>query len=355
MPPTYFIVPGSIDTRTGGSIYNRRMVQALRDLGRPVDVVELEDGFPHPSQQALSHAADALRGLPDGAIAIIDGMAYSTMPDVVEAEASRLRLVALMHLPLAVSIDLDADIDDNVAATLDVAERRALAAAALVVVTGQAALVMLPDNVPADRIVVVEPGTDRAPVAKGSGGSRLELLCVGSISPVKGQDLLVEALSAVPHKRWHLTCAGSLRRHPEAMRNLKAKARSLGIDVRITLAGELDQAALSGLYDRSDLFVLATRQETYGMAIAEALARGLPVISTAVGAIADLVGTDAGIVVPPADVPALTDALSRVMGDDTLRAQLAAGAGRVRLTLPSWSDSGAAMHAALCRFDDTDG
>ena len=352
MTPLYFVVPGSITNKTGGSIYDRRMVEALRALGRPIEVLELEDSFPNPTEQAQKQAADTFRGLPDGAVALVDGLAFCAMPDVVEREAARLRLAALVHLPLAVSIDLDADIDDKVAAALDVAERRALAAAAIVIVTGKATLPMLPDNVPADRIVVVEPGTDRAPIAKGSGGSRLELLCVGSISPVKGQDLLVEALAGVPHKRWHLTCAGSMRRHQDAVRNLKATARNLGVDVRMTLAGELDQTALSGLYDRSDLFVLATRQETYGMAVAEALAHGLPVVSTSVGAIPDLVGTEAGIVVPPADVPALTEALSKVMGDAALRGRLAEGAGRVRLTLPAWSDAGAAMHAALSRFDE---
>ena len=102
----------------------------------------------------------------------------------------------------------------------------------------------------------------------------------------------------------------------------------------MSLVGELDASALEDFYDRSDLFVLATLRETYGMAVAEALAHGLPVVSTRTGAIPDLVGSDAGLLVPPGDVQALTDALSRVIGDADLRARLAAGARDVRPTLP---------------------
>jgi glycosyltransferase involved in cell wall biosynthesis len=119
------------------------------------------------------------------------------------------------------------------------------------------------------------------------------------------------------------------------------------LDDHVVLAGELDADALETCYDRSDLFVLATLRETYGMAVAEALAHGLPVVSTMTGAIPDLVGSDAGLLVPPGSVPALTDALARFMSDSDVRERLAAGARRVRPSLPGWETTVQKMAAAL--------
>ena len=130
--------------------------------------------------------------------------------------------------------------------------------------------------------------------------------------------------------------------------------RADGLEDRVSFAGELDAAALAALYDTADLFVHATLHETYGMVVAEALARGLPVVSTATGAIPDLVGADAGLLVRPGDPDALTDALSTVLGDDDPRERLAAGARRVRDRLPTWDDAAAKMAAALARLE-TDG
>ena len=115
----------------------------------------------------------------------------------------------------------------------------------------------------------------------------------------------------------------------------------------MSLTGELDGPALDAAYDGADLFVLATRQETYGMAVAEAIARGLPVVSTSTGAIPDLVSPDAGIVVPVDDLAALTAALSRAIADGEYRARLAAGARRVRDRLPTWEQASARMADVL--------
>src|SRR5207344_1674057 len=119
-------------------------------------------------------------------------------------------------------------------------------------------------------------------------------------------------------------------------------ARRAGLETRVSFAGERGRAALDVLYDAADVFVLSTWYEGYGMAVAEALARGLPVVSTATGAIGDLVGADAGLLVPAGDVAALTDALSSIVGDAGLRARLAAGARGVRQRLPSWDNAAAA-------------
>ena len=356
MPSVVLVVPGSLDERTGGSIYDRRVVEGLRRLGWDVDVLELDASFPYPTPAALEQAAHALAAIPAGTIAIVDSLALGAVPDLIIRAASRLRVVALVHLPLAAACDLDR----ATAARFEEGERRALHAAALVVVTGRATLALIATHeLDPGRVVIVEPGTDRAPLARGSredpsygvsGFSRtrpLELLSVATINPGKGHESLLEALSELQHLAWHLTCAGSFTRHPETADRVRSTVIRLGLEDRVLLAGDLEPAALAACYDRADVFVLATRQETYGMAVAEALAHGLPVVATRTGAIPELVGEDAGLLVPVGATPALADALSRVLTDAGLRTRLAEGARRVRDRLPTWEHASAQMASAL--------
>lgn len=348
MRSVVLVIPGHLDTPTGGHVYDRRMAEGLRRRGWSVEVRELDESFPYPTPAALAHAAEVLACLRDGARVLIDGLALSAMPEVIEHEAARLRIAALVHLPLGADVSLEPD----TACRLEALERRALAAAALVIVTGTATVAMLDRyGIARDRIVVVEPGTTRAPLARGSGGTPLQLLAVATVNPNKGHEILLEALAAIPPHNWHLTCAGSVTRHPPTVDRVRAAIRRLELDERVSLVGELDAAGVRECYDRADVFVLATLQETYGMAVAEALACGLPVVSTATGAIPDLVGADAGLVVPPGNVEALAGALARVIGDVRLRARLADGATLVRERLRSWEQAVEEMTAALGRLE----
>jgi glycosyltransferase involved in cell wall biosynthesis len=365
------VVPGDLETRTGGYGYDRRIIAGLRDRGWLVNVRQLADGFPCPASAARDDAARVLSEIPDAATVLVDGLALGALPEEVEREAARLRVVALVHHPLAD----ETGIAPALAAALEISERRALAACRSVVVTSRATAARLAHyGVSADRITVVEPGTDPAPLARGSAHessaidhqpsaishqpSRVQLLCVATLTPRKGHELLFRALASIPQCNWRLTCAGGVDRDPSTVARLRTQLRETGLDDRVSLAGDLDATALAVLYDRADLFVLPTLYEGYGMAVAEALARGLPVISTATGAIDDLVsdtvhdggqGSPAGIVLQPGDVDALAEALSRVLGHDRLLAKLAEGARRVRDRLPRWEDAVAKMADVLDR------
>ena len=356
MPPVVLVVPGRLDVRTGGSIYDRRIVEGLRQRGWFVDVLELDASFPYPTAASLEQADHALAAIRAGTIVIVDSLALGAIPDLIARETSRLRIVALVHLPLAAAAGLDRD----TAARFENGERRALGAAARVVVTGRATLDFIARyELAPHRVVIVEPGTDSAPLARGSGDvpptvrsdagrtRPLELLSVATVHPGKGHEMLLAALAAVPSQAWRLTCAGSLTRHPATADRVQAMATRLGLGDRVSFAGDLDGPALAACYDAADVFVLATRQETYGMAVAEALARGLPVVATMTGAIPDLVGDGAGLLVPVGDTPALGEALSRVLDEADLRARLAEGARRVRHRLPTWDETSGAMSAAL--------
>jgi glycosyltransferase involved in cell wall biosynthesis len=373
--PVFLIVPGRLDTRTGGYEYDRRMVAGLRARGWPVEVRELDGSFPQPTPAALAEASRVLAAIPDGTTVIIDGLALGAMPDEIERERPRLRIVALVHALLAADVGLAPAAVERVEAS----ERRALGAVSLVVVTGDSTGNEVAHyGVPPERIVIVQPGTDRVatsreplaqrpwPTAERSEPSPksgepgtvnrraadappVRLLCVATVNAGKGHAELIRALSMVPAGSWQLTCVGSLARDPRAVDRVQALVRIHVLDDRVSWLGELDGGALEACWARADVFVLATLTETYGMAVAEALARGLPVVSTTTGAIPDMVGTSAGLLVPPHDIEALADALSRVIADAALRARLAEGARLARDRLPTWEEAFDKMSLALER------
>jgi glycosyltransferase involved in cell wall biosynthesis len=200
-------------------------------------------------------------------------------------------------------------------------------------------------------VSVVEPGTDAAPVAPRHRGTNLDMLCVATLTPRKGHDLLFEALAPLP-PNWRLICAGSLTRSPATVTALRQQLQRLRLDRQVVLAGEVDGAGLAQLYAQANLFVLPTRLEGYGMAVAEALARGLPVISTRVGAIPELVGDQAGLLVDVEDVDMLRAALARVLSEPDLLDGLARGAQAVRGSLPRWPDSCALLSDILQNASD---
>jgi glycosyltransferase involved in cell wall biosynthesis len=329
-----FVVPGRLDTPTGGYIYDRHVVDGLRDRGWTVDVRELDASFPHPTTAARAHAASTLASLPDDALVIVDGLGLGALPEEVRREATRLRLIGFVHLPLAD----EAGLPEDVARSLRTSERNALAGVRRVVVpsTGTRTRLVERYGVAADRVSVIEPGTDPAPAANGSGDDLVHLLCVATLTPRKGHVTLFRALAAVPTRHWVLTCAGSADRDPAHADRLHALARELHLEAQIRFIGNVDQETLARYYARADAFVLATVREGFRMAICEALAHALPVVSTSACGVQDVIRDAAGILVGPDDVPALTQALTTVIGDAQARARLAAGARRVRSELPDW-------------------
>lgn len=344
-----FLVPGDLGTRTGGYIYDRRIVDGLRAEGWKVDVVSLGERWPTPGAEALALARRRVEALPDDTLAVVDGLAFGAMPDLAAEHAQRIRWIALVHHPLA----LETGLSDEMRRAVFESERKALAMARGVIVTspstGRALEVY---GVSSPRIAVVEPGTDPAAMATGSGsGSEAwNLLCVATVTPRKGHRLLIEALAGLMDRRWSLNCVGSLTMDPECATALSSAIQNHGMGERVILHGEKDENGLNALYESADVFVLPSFHEGYGMALAEALARGLPVISSRAGAIPDTVPSEAGVLIPPGDGGELREALRRLMDDADWRAGLAEGARAAGRLLPSWRQSAVRFAAALARF-----
>lgn len=332
MSAAAILVPGPLDALTGGSIYDRRVVDGLRARGWAVDVRELDSSFPEPTARALAEAAAVLATIPDQGVVVIDGLASGAMPDLLEVHATRLKFIALVHMPLAAEFGLDADAARRRRAD----ECRALRCVRAIVGTGRMTLDALARMGPqASEVVLIEPGCDPAPLARGADHPIPHLLCVAAVIPGKGHDGLLRALSSVDAE-WTLTCVGSQTRDPATAHRATRLTLDLSIGDRVSFEGELRGDSLARAYDRADVFVLSTLRETYGMAVSEAIAHGLPVVSTRTGAIPQLVGDEAGLLVDPGDQESLRVALTQMLTDDATRTRCRDGAIRARAHLRSW-------------------
>jgi glycosyltransferase involved in cell wall biosynthesis len=340
-----FAVPGDLATPTGGYAYDRRMIAELGHLGWQIDLVDLGGGFPWPDEATRATARTRLLAIPAGCSIVVDGLALGVLPETASKLAGRNPLLALVHHPLA----LESGLSMEQAGAFRTSERAALAAVRGVVVTSAATarLVISDYAVPAERITVARPGSDPAPWAHGSQDGVVHLLSVGAVVPRKGFDALVAALATLTDLSWRLTIAGDRTRDHNAAAQLDADIARHALGNRIAALGAVSPPRLEALYAEADLFVLASRFEGYGMAYAEAIAHGLPVIGIRAGAIPDTVPPQAGLLVAPGDVAALTQALRRVIGDADLRRRLADGARAAAARLPTWQQSAKIFAGAL--------
>ncbi|MGO2007682.1 glycosyltransferase [Vreelandella alkaliphila] len=347
--PLTLIVAGDPDQRTGGYIYDAHIVAALRERGLPINVVGLAGRFPDADDEAAKALASTLSGLQDRARVIIDGLAMGALPDVVADHAERLDITALLHHPLGDEQGLN-ELDQQ---RFHRSELRGLAHVHRVIVTSRfterrvtalANQYALPFSAP---VSVVEPGVERAPISPTAQPNEpIRLLCVATLTPRKGQDILVQALAGVERGHWRCDCFGGARDAAFTER-VQTLIDNHQLSDWITLHGECDAATLEAAYQNAHALVLPSWYEGYGMVVTEALAHGLPVITTTGGALQDTLPKGAGISVAPGDVQALSSALAAFCQDEALRTELRAGAAAARDRLGDWQAAGEAFAQAL--------
>lgn len=341
----YFAIPGDLSLPTGGYGYDRRLIAGLPGLGWQVVAVPLPAGYPFPSHAERQATRDAFDSVPDDAIALADGLAFGAMNELAPALSARLRLVALVHHPLADETGLTA----AQAEAFQASERAALAHVRAVVCTSRTTARRLADgfSVPPERITVAPPGTDPKPRASADGSPPV-LLSLGALVPRKGHDVLIEALSLLRHLDWTARLVGADDRDPEWTRRLKSRAAGLGLAGRISFAGAVADADTE--LASAGIFVLPSRHEGYGMAYAEALAHGLPTVGCRAGAVPDVVPEEAGALVPPDDPSALAGAIARLLTDPEAHRRAADAAWAVGRALPTWQDTARIVAGVLERL-----
>lgn len=343
MAEAVFAIPGDLKTATGGYAYDRRVVELLPAFGVPISVLQLPSSFPNPTEGDLKETHRLLSGRTPGSVLIVDGLAFGAFTESM-LDAVQGRVISLVHHPLF----LETGLPHGRKIELKQSEERALERANHIIVTSRATKRILTEHmgISSEKITVAQPGTDPAQRATGTGAP-LQILAVGAVLPRKGYDLLVEALSPLKDIEWRLTIAGALDRHPQAVEAVQDAIRKHGLEDRVTLAGKVVPATLERFYESADLFVSASLFEGYGMVLAEAMARGLPIVLAAGGAAADTAGEAAALHVEAGNVPELTAALQRALTDKKLRDRLADAAWEAGRTLPTWHETARRIAAVI--------
>ena len=320
-PQLHLVVPGGVDDParpSGGNRYDRRVAAELVARGHSLVEHGVDGAWPRPDREALGRLAGVLRQVPDQATVLVDGLVASAAPGVLVPTAGRLRLAVLVHQPVALA-----------SPGAHAGERAVLRAASTVVATSTWSRDWLQRSYRLPAVAVAAPGVDPAPAATASAaGDRL--LCVGRVGRSKGHDLLADALRRVGDLPWRCTWVGPL----------DEPGLAAGVP-RVEVTGPLSTEELATRYTEADLLLLPSRAESFGMVITEALARGVPVLASTAGGIAEAVGrapTGAvpALLVPPGDAAALAGALRRWLTDPTVRRRLRAAAAGRRHTLTGW-------------------
>lgn len=337
-----FAIPGDLQAATGGYAYDRRMIDELRTIGWDVDLLALPGSFPAPTVDDLDRTRAALADLGDDTLVLVDGLAFGAMPEIAGGEGDRLRLVALVHHPLA----LETGLEGERAEQLHASERRTLEAARRVVATSRTTAAQLAEEfgVAREIVHVAPPGTQPGPVSKGDGAPPT-IVSVGSLIPRKGQDVLVAALSRLTDLDWRCRIVGSFQRDADFAASVSRAIVEAGLGDRVELVGEAADARAE--VAAADIFALPTRHEGYGMVFAEAMAQGLPIVGCAVGAVPEVVPPQAGPLVPPNDPQAFADALRALLSDPMLRRSHAQAAKEAGARLPDWAASARLLSNAL--------
>jgi glycosyltransferase involved in cell wall biosynthesis len=339
-----FVIPGDLNTRTGGYIYERRLLESLPEVGQPTRLIPALPSWPYPTPTAEADLTAKLSALPAGMPLILDGLVHASMDTRVLAGLNR-RTVAMLHHPAG----LEAGLAPDVARALIDRETANLRHVSHVVVPSKHTrdILVAQFGVTSDRISVALPGFDRPPPLPPCPKARPPLiLSVGIICARKGHDILLDALSRIVHLNWQAAIVGMT--HDEDVRQaLLAQRAALGLNGRVIFTGVIPADELDRLYRTATLFALATRYEGYGMALSEAQLYGLPLVSCAVGAVPQTVPAGTGLLTPPDDPVAFAGALHTILTDAALRTNLGTKSAAVGAALPTWHEAANVMRLAL--------
>jgi glycosyltransferase involved in cell wall biosynthesis len=343
---SHFLIPGEFSKLTGGYVYDRYITAGLIKKGHNVTIHQLEEDFPFPGEKSIDQCAEIFRQIPAGEPVIIDSLAFGPMYPVLSGDHGKHPIVALMHLPLT----LNPGYSSHQKNQLKQMEKSAFPLANKIVVTSEYTARMVSQlGVSFSDIEVIIPGVEAIGPKPSYPSNPRRLLCVASYLPSKGQDILIKALSPLISKDWILDCYGQQDLDRDYVTSLFSLVRDNNLNDRVFIHGPASGEELSAAYLDAELFILPSVFETYGMVLTEALAHGVPVITTTGGGIPETVPPSMGKFFNPGDVYALHSILESLLENSVLYGKLTGEAAKYHIQAHSWKKSIKAFENLLVR------
>jgi glycosyltransferase involved in cell wall biosynthesis len=331
-----FVVYGELDKVAGGQIYDRLVVDQLRELGDQVTVISVEPGG-SPAHDWGPLAFDVL---------VADGLCFRELGALFAAAPAALRRVLLVHHLTAWEHPPGARHDELLAL-----ETAVIASAHACVATSRVTADRLQHEGVARRVVVAEPGADRMPRSATGGqepsGALIRVLFVGNILRRKRVLELCQAFAGLPGANAELVLVGA-ELEPDYAGEVRAIAAAPELAGRVHFLGPLPATGVAEQLALADVLVLPSELEGYGMVLSEALWASVPIIAARVGAAEQLVNqTEAGLLYEPDDAGGLSATLAAFVGDAALRSRLRRAAWSAAESLPRWRDTALALRSSF--------
>lgn len=322
---------GAVPPQTGGELYNYRMAQYLEASGLEQKFISLHRYRHYLRLSKLPIIGDLLVNV-ILAIALYRHQGifvedhyfsrYLLLTNFIQKTIRNQRIITLVHLFYQYD---SADTFFLRRLIYQWLERLHLSFADEIVVTSQySKREAMAIGIDATKLHVFYPGLDRghfgyiSPPECSDEGKKI--LCVGNFIPRKGIQYLIEAFSQVKRENFKLHLVGNAKDGAVYYQQLLEQVKALELEADVYFHQGIDKAMLNYLYSTSEIFVLPSLKETFGIVLIEAMSYRLPIVTTNTSAIPDLVTEDEnGLLVPPKDAAALAYALSKLIGDPMLR------------------------------------
>jgi len=349
------LIYGSLDTLSGGYLYDRQVVRYLESLGDTVEIISLpwrnygrhlgdnfsvhlrpwlananldvliQDELNHPSLLMVNRMLARRRPYP-----VISLVHHLRCSEQHPALANRLyRWIETRYLR---SVDGFIFNGRTTQATVE-----ALAG------SGRPSVVAYPagDHRPT---VVTPDQIDRRAAEPGP----LRILFVGNLIPRKGLHTLLDALISLPKGSWRLEVVGGVNPSDGYTKSILAKIQKAGLGKQVQLLGTLGNPDLPKALARSHLLAVPSQYEGFGIVYLEALAAGLPVIASSAGAAHEIVTPgETGFLVNPGDAAAIAAVIAALHTDRNLLVRMGHAAQARYATHPTWADTGAGIRGFL--------
>lgn len=321
------------EKRTGGWIYNNKLIERLRKDGCEVKPLTLPAFFDTPDDVNAANFGTLLEDLPSGSLVIADNLYLMRLAGQVRQRG--IMTVSIFHHPIAE----ERPADKTVGSASEL-EQQALAEASLIVCTSAltAKRVFAFNGIDNEKVVVAVPGVDPCRPSPGHREGPWRFLSVGAVVPRKRYEFLIHALAGLPDRSWHCAIVGNVSRYPAYVVALNDAIRRNGLAGNITLSGEVDEPTLERVWRDAHVFLFSSAYEGYGMAIAEALRRGLPTITTPAGAVADW-ASEGVVIVRPDDPAEMTAKIADIRNDQSAYLAARSRARSFGKTLPTWDEA----------------
>lgn len=349
------VIYGTLDTVTGGYIYDRKLVTRLRDIGDEVHIVSLP---------ARNYARQLLYNF---ATAIVQKISRLKFDVLLEDELNhpsciilnqklrsknRCPIISIVH-------HLRADENKRTGYLLQVwIEKKYLQSVDGFVFNSHATASSVGRFVGNKPSVVAHPGKDRLPsnithqeiAERSKRSAKLEIVFLGNVTPRKGLTELICALCNIPRDEWNLTVIGSTVRDPSYCRAVIELIRNNGLEKNIILTGQIPDAEVTRHLRKNHVLAVPSFYEGFGLAYIEAMGSGLPVIGAITGGAREIVehGRN-GFLSDPRNTEELTGFLKTLNKDRAMLRRMSINALNTYHVFSNWDDTAKKIREFLLR------